>query len=249
MRTLSIVQARMGSTRLPGKTLLKIKGKPMIVHGLERLKKCRLIDHIILATSNLKEDRVLLDTARKLGIEGFAGNEQDVLDRYWQVARPHNPEAVVRCTGDCPLLDPFVTDQVIEQHFKNKKDYTSNTLTRSFPRGYDTEVFRFSALERAAREAREPFEREHVTPYIFGHPEIFSLDEVIAKPAYHAPGLRLTVDTKEDFEFISAIFNGLYDKNPFFGVKEVMSFLAKNPKLTQINTYVQQKPMIVPDMK
>lgn len=249
MKVLAVIQARMGSNRLPGKTLLPVKGKPMIVHTLERLKHSRYIEHIILATSTLERDRAIVELAKKEGVEGFAGSEQDVLDRYWQAARPHQPQVVVRCTGDCPVLDPKIVDQVIERHLQNKKDYTSNTLTRSFPRGYDTEAFLFSALDRAAREAKLPFEREHVTPYIFGHPEIFSLEQVVADPKFHAPDLRLTVDTQEDFEFVAEIFNGLYESNPLFGAEEVTDFLKANPKLSQINAHIQQKPMINIDIK
>lgn len=243
MRTLAIVQVRMGSTRLPGKSLLPIKGKPLLSHVLARLKQCLLIDHIIVATTTKDRDQVLLDLAKKDGMEGFAGSEDDVLDRYYHAARRHKPEHVVRCTGDCPMLDPELTDDVIRRHLEAGVDYTCNTVPRSFPRGYDTEVMTFAALKKAAGEAKEPYEREHVTPYIFEHPDLFRMEQVIAEGERFLPDLRLTVDTEEDLALVRTIFDLLYAKNPHFGIRDVLDLLKKEPKLREINSKIQQKPM------
>lgn len=233
----------MGSTRLPGKVLREVKGRPLLAHTVDRLKRCRLVERIIIATSTQSQDRVLLELAKKEGVEGFAGSENDVLDRYYQAAKQFGPEAVVRCTGDCPMIDPVIVDMVVQHHVEKKGDYTCNTVPRSFPRGYDTEVMTFAALEKAAHEARQPYEREHVTPYIFEHPQLFRLEQVVAKPEYFLPDLRLTVDTPEDFEFTREIFEQLYDRNPYFGIDEVLDLLKRNPKLREINAHIQQKSM------
>lgn len=241
MKTLCVVQARMGSTRLPGKVLRKVKGKPLIVHTLDRLRQCKTLDHIILATSTLPQDQVLLNLAKEEGIEGFAGSEEDVLDRYYRAALRHRPETVVRCTGDCPLIDPEVTDLVVRRHWEKKRDYTSNTLVRSYPRGLDTEAMKFVILERAAREAVKDYEREHVTPYIYKHPELFSIEQVRAEPQKTLPDLRLCVDTIEDFELIREVFENLYDRNPFFPVEEIVALVGSHPEMMKINAHVQQK--------
>ena len=244
MQSIAIIQARMGSTRLPGKVLSKIKGKPMIVHIFDRLKKCQEVDHIILATSNLIQDKPLLDLAKTEGVQSFAGSEQDVLDRYYQAARQYKPNRVIRITGDCPIIDPQITDLVIKRHVEKKSDYTSNTVVRSYPRGLDTEVMTFVTLEKAAKEAQKPYEREHVTPYIYEHPESFSIEQVCAEPHRHQPNLRLTVDTPEDLELIQEIFNHLYDSDPYFSVDAVLNLMKQQPKLNKINEHIKQKMVI-----
>ncbi|MFH0983991.1 MAG: glycosyltransferase family protein [Candidatus Omnitrophota bacterium] len=243
MKTVAIIQARMGSSRLPGKSLLPLHGKPVLAHALARLKRCRMIDHIIVATTTEERDRVLLDLARKEGVEGFAGSESDVLDRYYQAARSHTPDHVIRCTGDCPILDPKVTDDVVQRHLEERNDYTSNTIRRTYPRGYDTEVMTFASLERAAREARADYEREHVTPYIWEHPALFKLGHVLASPDRTQPDLRVTVDTQEDFDLIESIFDALYPTDPLFGVDAVMELIRKQPELKSINAHIEQKKL------
>lgn len=243
MKTLLIIQARMGSSRLPGKVLREIKGKPLIVHMLDRLKKCQTVDAILLATSDRPEDLPLIDLARNEGVKSFTGSETDVLDRFFQAAKELTPEHVVRCTGDCPLIDPEVTDLVIKHHLEKNKDYTSNTVTRSYPRGLDTEVMKFAALEKAVHEAKKDYEREHVTPFIWEHPNLFSIEQVVAEPSRQAPEIRLTVDTLEDFNFVQAIFDRLHKKNPAFGVDAILELLRKTPELRKINAHVKQKAM------
>lgn len=241
MKTVCIIQARMGSTRLPGKVLKEVCGKPLIAHTIARLKKAKGIDHIILATSTLPHDAPLLDAAKKEGVEGFAGSENDVLGRYYEAAKVHRPEVVIRCTGDCPMFDPEITGLVISTHFKNGTDYTSNTLTRSYPRGMDTEVFNYSVLERIAHEAKDDFSREHVTPYIYKNPQFFRVKQVVAPPELTDPGLRLCVDTPEDFELIRRIFEALYPKHPAFSLAEILELVRRHPELREINAHVEQK--------
>ena len=242
-KILCVIQARTGSTRLPGKVLFPIKNKPMIAHTIDRLKKSKRIDQIVLATTNLAEDRVLLDLATTLKVESFAGSENDVLDRFYQAGKRYPADVIVRCTGDCPVIDWQVTDRVIDQHLKHGNDYTSNTVTRSYPRGLDTEVIQFKALERSAKEAKLLHEREHVTPYLYQHPEFFSIEQVEAEKNRWQPDLRLTVDTQEDFDFMVKIFDFLYDQNPFFLVDDILSLINQKPQLKEINRHVRQKPL------
>lgn len=243
-KVVCIIQARMGSTRLPGKILFPVKNKPMIAHTINRLKQCRNVDQIVLATSRLPEDRRLIDLAASLGTDSFTGSELDVLDRFYQAGKQYQAQVVVRCTGDCPVIDPEVTDLIIDRHLKNGNDYTSNTVVRTYPRGLDTEVMNFEVLERAAREAQEPFEREHVTPYIYQRPDIFTVEQVEAESNRRQPWLRLTVDTQEDFDFMTRIFDELYDETPFFSVDDVLTLINRKPELKNINRHIQQKPLL-----
>lgn len=243
MKTLCIVQARMGSNRLPGKVIKPLCGVPLILHSLRRLKQCKNIDHLVLATSERPENQPLVETVREDGFEVFSGSEDDVLSRYYEVARKHKPETIVRCTGDCPVLDPEITDYVIKQHYDSGADYTSNALIRSYPRGMDTEVFSYTVLDKTFTEASLDEEKEHVTPYIYRHRELFDIKDVIAAQELHNPDLRLCVDTAEDFQLMEAVFEDLYHENPYFSLKAILEFLRNNPKLVEINKDIEQKKL------
>jgi len=234
MKTIAIVQARMGSTRFPDKVMRPINGVPMIELLLRRLARAKRIDRIILATSDDPHNQPLADHARSLGYEVFRGSENDVLDRFYQAAKPHQPEAVVRITGDCPLIDPDLVDQVIAAREEQGVDYLSNTLPLSYPDGLDTEVFSFRALERAVRQATKPAEREHVTPFIresglfktgnFAYAEDHSME-------------RWTVDEAADFEVIAAVFNYFHPRNDF-SWQEVLALRRAQPALFQANQHL-----------
>ena len=165
----------MGSTRLPGKVLMELEGKPLLQRVVERVKRAKKIDEIIIATTKNKEDKKLTEFAEKLKVKSYAGSEDDVLDRYYQAAKKFGAENIVRITSDCPLIDPEIVDDIISYYLNNDFDYVSNTISPTYPDGLDTEVFSFKALERAWKEAKKGFEREHVTPYINRHPEIRKL--------------------------------------------------------------------------
>ena len=242
-KVVCIIQARTGSTRLPEKVLTMIKDQPMIVHVLNRLRKSKKIDQIILATTNLPEDERLTDLASSQKIDSFAGSEHDVLDRFYQAAKRYQAEIVVRCTGDCPVIDYQVTDMIIDKHLKSSNDYTSNTVTRTYPRGLDTEVINFEVLEQSAGAAKKPYEREHVTPYLYQHPEFYSIGQVEAEGIRRQPDLRLTVDTQDDLNFISKIFDFLYEQNPYFLIDDILKLLDQEPKLKKMNSHVKQKPL------
>lgn len=228
---LAIIQARMGSTRLPDKVMRPISGTPMIELLLSRLARAKRINRIVLATSIAPRDQPLADHVRRLGYDVFQGSESDVLDRYYQAAKPHQPDTVVRITGDCPLIDPELVDQVIAAYETQKVDYLSNTLPPTYPDGLDTEVFSFRVLEQAAKVATKPSEREHVTPFI-RESGLFKSGKFAYKDDLSKE--RWTVDEAADFEVITAIFNHFHPRTDF-GWLEVLALQQAQPALFQAN--------------
>ncbi|MEI8365625.1 MAG: glycosyltransferase family protein [Parachlamydiaceae bacterium] len=242
-RIVVILQARMGASRLPGKPLKTILGKPLLTYQIERLRRAKKIDTIIVATTTAPQDDAIVTWCREENVSVFRGSELDVLDRYHRAAIQFSATAIVRITGDCPLIDPVVVDQVIAfyEDSKPQYDYVSNSLQRTFPRGLDTEIFSFEILDRAAHEAKLPEEREHVTLYFYEHPEKFKLGSVVQQidQSQH----RWTVDTEEDFELVTKIVTELYPHNSEFTTADVMQLLKKHPEWTAINANVVQKPV------
>ena len=241
MKVVAIIQARMGSTRLPGKVMKEILGKPVILWDLDRISISKLIDDIVVAIPYGKENDVIVDTIKKYNdkILTTRGSEDDVLDRYYRAAVQTHADVVVRITSDCPLIDPVVIDNVIEQFLDNDCDYCSNSVTRTYPRGLDTEVFSFKALEEAWNEATKDYEREHVTPYIIKNSDKFKLLDVAND--IDLSHLRWTLDTKEDFEFIDAVYKRIYPKKQLFLMDDVLELLDKEPELIDINRHIEQK--------
>lgn len=237
----AIIQARMNSTRLPGKALKNITGKPMLAHVVERLKSTKLVNEIVIATTTKEEDRIISRFANDFGVKSFAGSEEDVLDRYYQAAKRCEADVIVRITSDCPLIDPEVVDKVIAFYLKNRgtKDYVSNCLRRSYPRGLDTAVFCFEVLEMAWQQSKEPYQREHVTLYIYEHPEIFRLVNV--ENNEDLSYMRWTVDEARDLEFVREIYERLYKEGEIFAMKDVLALLKREPQLMEINKGVKQK--------
>jgi glutamate-1-semialdehyde 2,1-aminomutase len=234
MKTIAIVQARMGSTRFPNKVMRTIAGVPMIELLLRRLSKSKLIDRIILATTIDPRDLPLVDHVRKLGYEVFQGSENDVLDRYYHAAKPHQPDTVVRITGDCPLIDPDLVDQTITAYKTQSVDFLSNARLPTFPDGLDTAVFSFSALERAHQGAVSKYEREHVVPYIRDSGQ-FQLGNFSNPVDYSSE--RWTVDEAVDFEVITNIF-GHFHPRIDFGWLEVIELRKQQPLLFQANQHL-----------
>jgi len=243
MRAGIIVQARMTSTRLPGKVLMSVMGKPLLEYEIERLQRVRRVDDIIIATTTNDTDQPIVDLAERSGIKVFRGSEEDVLSRYYGAAKENDLEAVVRITSDCPLIDPAVVDDVISAYLENSEtcDYVSNCLSRTFPRGMDTEVFSFELLKKVHFEARQPHEREHVTPYIYQNPQRFRLRNLafILDESRH----RWTVDTPEDFELIRRILEMLYPKNQAFGLEDVLAVMDAHPDWFELNAQIEQKKL------
>lgn len=234
-----IVQARMASTRLPGKILRQVLNRPLLSYLVERLKRVRHNKALLIATTTNPLDDVVVAQCQKEGVSYFRGNEEDVLDRYVKAAEPLNIDTIVRITADCPLIDPQVIDDTIAFYFAQKVDYASNSLVPSFPRGMDTEVFSLKALQRAAQEAHLPAEREHVTLYLYRHPERFRL------ASYRYPTdqshYRLTVDTPEDLQLVAKILENLYPADPNFDLPKILHLLKLHPEWAEINRHIPQK--------
>src|SRR6185369_220285 len=222
---------RMGSTRFPNKVMRTINGVPMIELLLQRLSKAKRIDRIILATSDDPRNSPLADHVRRMGYDVFQGSENDVLDRYYQAARSHQPDTVVRITGDCPLIDPELVDQVIAAYEKQGVDYLCNTSPPTYPDGLDTEVFSFRALEQAAQQATKPAEREHVTPFI-RESGLFKIGNIAYE--HDCSQERWTVDETSDFEVITAVFDHFHPRTDF-GWLEVMALRLEQPAVFQAN--------------
>lgn len=222
----------MGSTRLPMKMMKLLCGKPLIWHVIHRVKQAKLVDRVMLATSEDKDNIVLVNEAKKYGIDTFIGNEEDVLDRYYQCAKEFMAEAIVRITGDCPLIDPKLIDEVISLFNKNSVDYASNIHPPTYPDGMDVEVFSLHALERAWREAQVKSEREHVTPYIWKNKELFKC--VNLKNDEDLSGLRLTVDEKEDLIFLNKLLEKI-DSNEYY-LEEIVKIINEGHDLREIKS-------------
>ena len=235
----AIVQARMGSTRLPGKALKKAGGKPILWYVVERLKQCRGIDKIVVATSTRKKDDVIEKFCEEHKVECFRGSEDDVLERFYQCAEHHSFDVIVRITADCPLIDAETIDKAIELYKDSKADYVSNVAVRSFPRGLDVEVFSFHALEKAFDEAESGLDREHVTHYIYSKKDRFRIGELRATEKLHRPEMRFCVDTENDFKLVKAIFAEFPD--PLVEVGTVIDFIDANPKLAELAKQEEKK--------
>lgn len=240
---IAIVQARMGSERLPGKVLMDIVGRPMLWHVVNRIKYAKYIDKLVIATTTNKKDDVIEDFCKKYALDFYRGSEGDVLDRYYQTAKKYQVDVVVRITSDCPLIDPEVVDKVVAFYLKNRDivDYASNSLKRSYPRGLDTEVFSFEVLKKTWQEANKLYQREHVTPYIYEHPEIFRLANV--NNDEDLSYVRWTVDEKKDLEFVREIYKRLYKNGEIFLMKHILALFKKEPQILDINKEVKQKAL------
>lgn len=236
-KVVAIIQARMGSTRLPGKMMMQILGKPIIAHVFDRVKQAKNLSAVWLATTTDPADDVLADWAKKNNVPVYRGSVNDVCDRYYQTAKLSEAEVVVRVTGDCPLADPAVIDQVVGKYLKGGFEYVCNTQPPTFPDGLDTEVFAFTTLEKAWREAKLASEREHVTPYIWKHPEIFSIKNII-----HSPDLsveRWTLDTPEDFVFLEKVITAI-NNDVLAGLDKILSHIQTHPEWRAINSNSQR---------
>lgn len=238
MKIVAIIQARMGSTRLPGKVLKDLEGETVLARVVNRLRRTQLITELLVATTDRPADDAIVDECGMCSVPVFRGDQDDVLDRYFQAAQLAKANVVVRITADCPLIDPEITDKTIAAFLEMRPDYASNALELTYPRGLDTEVMTFAALGRAWREARKPYEREHVTPYIYEHPTEFKLLSV-TDDADHS-GQRWTVDTAEDLELVRTIYARLPGT---FVWRDVIALLEREPALMDLNRSIVQKAL------
>ncbi len=224
LRVLAIVQARMSSTRLPGKVLKPLSGQPALIRMLERVRRSRHVDKVVVATSTHASDDCLAALCQEHGIFCSRGDLEDVLDRFYRAASGWRPEYVVRLTADCPLSDPEIIDRCIEECIASKADYAGNAVERTYPDGLDVEVMRYSSLQQAWIEADSPLDREHVTPFFYRNPQRFRLHDVRNTEDYSL--LRWTVDEEADYKLVARVFDKLYPENPAFGWKDVLEYLG-----------------------
>ena len=238
MRVVAIIQARMGSTRLPGKVLKDVEGKTMLARVVERVKRSQLLDEVVVATTSNSADEIIVSECRWINVPVYRGEEWDVLDRYYQAALSYQSDIVLRITSDCPLIDPGVVDKVIVAFQLESPDYASNVLERTYPLGLDTEVMSMSALARAWQEAKQAYERVHVTPYIYENPDVFRLLRVKGETDYSH--YRWTVDMPEDLALVRAVYKCLGEQESIHW-EGVVGFLEKNPEVAEINRDVRQK--------
>lgn len=237
-----IIQARTTSTRLPNKIFLDLEGEAVLARVIQRLRKSKLINKIVIASP----DSASNDAIEEFVVKNFSdvgscrGSEDDVLDRYYTAAKKFNADIVIRITSDCPLIDAQVIDKVIEKFLDDKVDYAANVLgERTYPRGMDTEVFSFATLEKMWKQAEDKSEREHVTLYLHRHKEEFSTANV--KNEEDFSGYRLTLDEEDDYKLIKEVYQELFPTNHDFGLKDIINLLKRRPELAAINEHVEQK--------
>lgn len=238
---LAIVQARMSSSRLPGKVLKPLAGAPSLARQLERIERARKIDHVMVATSRNREDDVIAGLCRDLATECFRGSLENVLERYYQAAKRHQPDHVVRLTADCPMTDWRLIDDMIDDHCRHGNDYSGIGMPRSYPKGLDAEIMTFAALEAAWRDSNTPYQREHVTPFLYQHKDRFRMSGI--SQARDWSKLRWTLDTPADYAMIAAVYEALYPSNPAFNREEIMAFLLDHPQVRELNADDEAKAL------
>ena len=241
MKIVATIEARMSSTRLPGKTLMLSAGKTMLEHLVNRLKRVRSVDQIILATTINTADDVLVSEAKRLKIDCFRGSENDVMDRVLGAASSVNADILVEITADCPIIDPGIVEQCIQMFKAHSVDYVSNVIIRSYPDGMDVQVMSLDVLRRSATMTDDPLDLEHVSLHIRRNPEIFSHVHLIAPPEQYWPELGLTLDEFKDFELIDVLINFFDSSKPLFSCLDAITHIRENRELAAINKNVSRK--------
>jgi spore coat polysaccharide biosynthesis protein SpsF len=234
----AVIQARMGSHRLPGKVMLELCGRPVLQHVIDRVRIAENIQEVMVATTQSEADEEICRYLAAKGIAYCCGSEEDVLSRYFQAAKLCHADVIVRITADCPLIDPNVVDRVVAGFMRGGYDYASNTVKiRTFPRGLDCEVFSFALLKRACEQAKLPFQREHVTPFMYqGKNRVLSIQNI-----RDYSDMRWTLDTAEDFALIQEVYSHFYKGRHDFYMEEIYAFLRQNPQICALNQKVHQK--------
>lgn len=235
------IEARMGSTRLPEKVLLPIMGRPMLLLMLERVKRAKLVDEIVVATTTKPDDDKIAKLAKKERVSVFRGSEEDVLKRVVQAAKKFGAGVVVRLTADCPVVDWRIIDRLVRIYQSENYDYVSNVIKRSFPLGLDVEVLSFKKLQEIEKIATGQVYREHPPYYFYVHPRQFRLKNWQAKGKMHWPDLRVTLDTKEDYLVLTKIFEELYPQNPDFSAEDVVELMRRHPEWVAINSQIKHR--------
>jgi spore coat polysaccharide biosynthesis protein SpsF (cytidylyltransferase family) len=243
MSVAAIIQARMGSTRLPGKVLADVAGDVLLAHVVARTRGTRLVDQTVVATTNAPGDDVIAALCDDRDWDCFRGSESDVLDRYYQAGLAYEADHIVRITADCPFVCPHEADRVIARHLDSRADYTHNITVwgSGMPLGTGTEIFTRSALARSWRDGHEAHHREHVDEYVGDHPELFAMERVDAPDHLRRPELRLTVDTPEDLLLVREVYGRLRRPGELIELADVIGLLDESPDLVDINRHVVQK--------
>jgi len=241
--TVVIIQARMGSTRLPGKVMKDLLGKTVLAHDIARVKQAKMVDAIIIATSVAAADDAIAAEAMRCGVKVFRGSEADVLSRYYLAATENGAETIVRITSDCPLIDPKVIDDILVSFKDGNYDILTNAGSdlseRTYPRGLDAEVFSYEALQKAYNNAKETYQREHVTPYIYENAQhIFHYKNEVDYSQH-----RWTLDTEEDWMLIQKLYEHLYHGEHNFYLADILTVMEQNPDLFEINSNIEQKKL------
>ncbi len=231
----------MNSSRLPGKVLLDAAGKPMLERMITRVRRVPSITDIIVATTKNPVDDPIAALAHQLKVKVYRGDENDVMSRVLEAAQTYSVDVIVELTGDCPVIDPEIIENVIQAYQIDDVDYCSNTLTRSYPIGMDTQVFSTSVLADAFSRTDDPCDREHVSRYIHRHPKLYTLKGVVADGERYAPNLRLTLDTKEDLLLLRAVFEKFADSNPAFTLDDILVLLKMQPELSKLNSHIEHR--------
>lgn len=234
MNIIAIVQARMTSTRLPGKTMRILSGKPLLQHVVDNLKKSKNIDKLVVATTTDSEDDIIDLWCKKNSIFSYRGDREDVLSRFYECALKYKADAIVRVTSDCPLIDSIIVDSVIDLFKTTNSDYATNSLIKSFPHGLDIEIFSFDALRESFENTKKQNDREHVTQYIRSRPEKFKLTNFLSSGDYSGvySSIRVTIDEDEDFELVELIINKLGND---INLKDLLKLYQEDPDLFNIN--------------
>ena len=235
------IEARMTSSRLPGKVLMEVADKSFLAHMIERLRRVPSLNGIVIATTKNDADDPIAELAADLDVGCFRGSEKDVLHRVLSAARAHKADLIVETTGDCPLIDPDLVELCIQAYLGTNVDYVSNVLERTYPVGMDTQVFSTDILADVAKRTDHPDDREHVSLYIYRHPEIYSLKNIPGPSELSWPNLRLTLDTPADFENLRFIFATLYPTNPCFDLADVLELVRCNTHLSSLNLDIRDK--------
>ncbi len=238
MNIVSIIQARMSSSRLPGKVMLPVLNKPILLRMIERVQKAKMIGQFVIATSTNPDDDTIEKLCKENNLTCFRGHLTDLLDRHYQAGKKFNADAVVKIPSDCPLIDPVVIDRVIKYYIDNSTnfDFVSNLHPATYPDGNDVEIFSFKVLERAWKESTRQLEREHTTPYFWENPDKFKIGNVTWETGWdYSTSHRWTIDFEEDYQFIKKVYEELYPCNANFGLNDILKLLNDKPEIAEIN--------------
>ena len=235
------IEVRMTSSRLPGKVLMDIMGKPAVQHIIERVKRSQYIDEVVVATTVNPLDDPIVELCRQIGCKYYRGSEEDVLLRVLDAAKSVDADIIVEIVGDCLVVDWRIADKLIEAFFAGEYHYASNALERTYPLGFNVQVFPVSVLDEVDRLTKDPVDHEHVTFYIYNHPEKFRLFNMKAPESMTYPHIEITLDTKEDYEMIKSIYEELYTENTDFSAEEVVSLLLDKPEILKIADNVKRR--------